>query len=201
MMKTIINKCNELFHYAVHNMYNKIKQCWSNIKYVCKVHTWFDYMFENPFSIWYNKEIRQVFVLPNIKFNVHSVMYESGFTSHIFGLYTVALSWTSKYGESRYEDDPCIQLNLFGICFKLRFEAPFKDIATTESYWESILEYYNKLYEHKIPNLYKIIEKNTWINMNGEEYDTTVILTNRGYLKYLNDMQLVNKEQNVSKNK
>ncbi len=193
----IFNNYNDCYT----NVCNKIKQCWSNINYVCKVHTWFDYMFENPFSIWFNKSIRQVFVLPNIKFNVHSVMYESGFTSDIFGLYTVALSWKSKYGEPRYEDDPFIQLNLFGICFKLRFESPFKDIATTESYWESIIEYYNKLYEHKIPNLYKIIEKNTWTNMNGEEYDTTVILTNRGYLKYLNDMQLVNKEQNVSKNK
>lgn len=187
------------------NIFNKIKQCWSNIKYVCKVHTWFDYMFENPFDIWYNKEIRQVFVLPNIKFNVHSVMYESAFTSDIFGLYTVALSWKSKEGEPRYEYDPFIQLNLFGICFKIQFRSPTNDGTLTcipdESYWESILEYYGKLYEHKIPNLYKIIEKNTWIKMNGEEYDTTVILTNRGYLKYLNDMQLVNKEQNMSKNK
>ena len=158
-------------------------------------------MFQNPFSIWCNKSVRHIFILPNIKFKIHNVMHEPSFADAIFGLYTVALSWKSKYGESRYEDDPFIQLNLFGICFKLRFESPFKDIATTESYWESIIEYYGKLYEHKIPNLYKIIENNTWTNMNGEEYDTTVILTNRGYLKYLNDMQLVNKEQNVSKNK
>ena len=184
-MKTIIN-----------NILNKLKKTWSDIKYIFKVYDLFDYMFENPFSIWCNKSIRQVFVLPNIKFNVHSVMYESGFTSDIFGLYTVALSWKSKYGEPRYEDDPFIQLNLFGICFKLRFEAPFKDIATTESYWESTIEYYNKLYEHKIPNLYKIIQKNTWINMNGDKFDTTVILTNRGYLKYLNDMHHTHEEQN-----
>ena len=31
--------------------------------------------------------------------------------------------------------------------------------------------------------------------MNGEEYDTTVILTNRGYLKYLNDMHHMNESQ------
>lgn len=191
----IFNKCNDCYT----NVCNKIKQCWSNIKYICKVHTWFDYTFENPFNIWYNKAIRQVFALPNIKFKVHSVMYESGFTSGIFGLYTCALSWKSKYGESQYEDDPFIQLNLFGICFKLQFVSPANDGTLTcmpdEAYWESILEYYGKLYEHRIPNLYKIIEKNTWTNMNGDEYDTTVILTNRGYLQYLNDMYRMGKTQ------
>ena len=178
-IKTIIN-----------NILNKLKRIWSNIKYVCKTYNWFGHMFKNPFSIWYNKSIRQIFILPNIKFKVHSIMYEPSFANDIFGIYTVALSWKSKYGEPRYEDDPFIQLNLFGICFKLRFEAPFKDIATTESYWESILEYYGKLYEHKIPNLYNIIEKNTWIRANGKEYDTTIILTNNGFSKYLNDFCL-----------
>ena len=162
----IFNKRNDCYT----NVCNKIKQCWSNINYVYKVYNWFDYMFENPFNIWYNKSI--------------------------FGLYTVALSWKSKYGESRYEDDPFIQVNLFGICFKLQFVCPFDNIATIESYWESILEYYGKLYEHKIPNLYKIIQKNTWINVNGDKFDTTVILTNRGYLKYLNDMHHTHEEQN-----
>ena len=186
-------------------LYNKLKRIWSNIKYICKTYNWFGYMFENPFSIWCNKKVREMFILPHINFEIHSVMYETSFANTIFGLYTVALSWKSKYGEPRYEDDPFIQLNLFGICFKIQFRSPTNDGTLTcipdESYWESILEYYGKLYEHKIPNLYKIIEKNTWTNMNGEEYDTTVILTNRGYLKYLNDMQLVKKEQNVSKNK
>lgn len=179
-MKTIIN-----------NILNKLKKTWSDIKYIFKVYDLFDYEFENPFKIWYNKSIRQVFVLPHIKFNVHSVIYEPSFANDIFGLYTVALSWKSKYGEPRYEDDPFIQLNLFGVCFKIQFRSPTNDGTLTcipdEAYWESILEYYGKLYEHKIPNLYKIIEKNTWINMNGDEDDTTVILTNRGYLKYLND--------------
>ena len=168
-------------------LYDKLKQTWSNIKYICKTYNWFGYMFENPFSIWCNKKVREMFILPHINFEVHSVMYETSFANTIFGLYTVALSWKSKYGEPRYEDDPFIQLNLFGICFKLRFEAPFKDIATTESYWESILEYYNKLYEHKIPNLYKIIKGNTFIKINGDEYDTTVILTHNGFSTYLND--------------
>lgn len=179
-MKTIIN-----------NILNKLKKTWSDIKYIFKVYDLFDYEFENPFKIWYNKSIRQVFVLPHIKFNVHSVIYEPSFANDIFGLYTVALSWKSKYGEPRYEDDPFIQLNLFGVCFKIQFRSPTNDGTLTcipdEAYWESMLEYYGKLYEHKIPNLYKIIEKNTWININGDEDDTTVILTNRGYLKYLND--------------
>ena len=188
----IFNKCNDCYT----NVCNKIKQCWSNINYVYKVYDWFDYMFENPFKIWGNKAVRQMFILPSLKFSVHSVMYESSFANDIFGLYTVALSWKSKYGESRYEDDPFIQVNLFGICFKLQFVCPFENIATIESYWESILEYYGKLYEHKIPNLYKIIQKNTWINMNGDKFDTTVILTNRGYLKYLNDMHHTHEEQN-----
>ena len=175
-IKTIIN-----------NILNKLKQTWSDIKYIFKVYDLFDYEFENPFNIWFNKSIRQMFVLPQIKFNVHSVMYEPSFANDIFGLYTVALSWKSKYGEPRYEDDPFIQLNLFGVCFKIRFASPFNDVATEESYWESILTYYGKLYEHKVPNLYKIIQKNTWTNVNGDEFDTTVILTNRGYLKYLTD--------------
>ena len=176
-MKTIIN-----------NILNKLKKTWSDIKYIFKVYDLFDYEFENPFEIWCNKAVRQLFVLPQIKFNVHSVIYEQSFANDIFGLYTVALSWKSKYGESRYEDDPFIQLNLFGVCFKIRFASPFNDdVVTEESYWESILTYYGKLYEHKVPNLYKIIQKNTWTNMNGDEFDTTVILTNRGYLKYLTD--------------
>lgn len=174
----------------------KLKQYWSNIKYICKTYEMFGHMFENPFKFWCNKAIRQMFVLPNIKFSVHSVMYEPSFANAIFGLYTVALSWKSKYGESRYEDDPFIQVNLFGICFKLQFISPANDGTLTcmpdESYWESILEYYGKLYERKIPNLYKIINGNTWSNMNGDEYDTTIILTNRGYLRYLNDMKSTN---------
>ena len=176
-MKTIIN-----------NILNKLKKTWSDIKYIFKVYDLFDYEFENPFEIWCNKAVRQLFVLPQIKFNVHSVIYEQSFANDIFGLYTVALSWKSKYGEPRYEDDPFIQLNLFGVCFKIRFASPFNDdVVIEESYWESILTYYGKLYEHKVPNLYKIIQKNTWTNMNGDEFDTTVILTNRGYLKYLTD--------------
>lgn len=179
-MKTIIN-----------NILNKIKKTWSDIKYIFNVYDLFDYEFENPFKIWCNKAVRQMFILPNIKFNVHSVMYEPSFANDIFGLYTVALSWKSKYGEPRYEDDPFIQLNLFGVCFKIRFASPFNDGTLTcmpdEAYWESILEYYGKLYEHQTPNLYKIIRNNTWRRSNMKEYDTTVILTNRGYLKYLTD--------------
>ena len=172
-------------------LYNKLKRIWSNIKYICKTYKWFGYMFENPFSIWCNESVRQIFILPNIKFKVHNVMYEPSFANAIFGLYTVALSWKSKYGEPRYEDNPFIQLNLFGICFKLQFLSPTNDGTLTcmpdEAYWESILEYYNKLYEHKTPNLYKIIERNTWLNMNGEKYDTSVILTHNGFSTYLND--------------
>lgn len=179
-IKTIIN-----------NILNKLKQTWSNIKYICKTYNWFGYIFENPFSIWHNEAVRQMFILPHIKFNVHSVMYEPSFANDIFGLYTVALSWKLKYDEPRYEDDPFIQLNLFGVCFKIQFRSPTNDGTLTcmpdEAYWESILEYYGKLYEHKIPNLYKIIYNNTWCNTDMKKYDTTVILTNHGYLKYLND--------------
>lgn len=146
-------------------------------------------MFENPFHIWFNKEIRKIFILPNIKFYIHTIINESTFANSIFGLYTVALSWKTKYGEPRYEDDPFIQINLFGICFKIQFRSPINDGTLTcmpdEAYWESILEYYNALYEHKTPNLYKIIRHNTWLNINGEEYDTSTILTYRGYCKYV----------------
>ena len=179
-IKTIIN-----------NSLNKLKRICSNIKYICKTYNWFGYMFENPFSIWYNKAVRQMFILPHIKFNVHSVMHEPSFANDIFGLYTVALSWKLKYDEPRYEDDPFIQLNLFGICFKIQFRSPTNDgtliCMPDEAYWESILEYYGELYEHKIPNLYKIIYNNTWCNTDMKEYDTTIILTNIGYIKYLND--------------
>lgn len=172
-------------------LYNKLKRIWSNIKYICKTYNWFGYMFENPFSIWCNKKVREMFILPHINFEVHSVMYEKSFANTIFGLYTVALSWKLKYDEPRYEDDPFIQLNLFGICFKIQFRSPTNDGTLTcipdESYWESILEYYGKLYEHKIPNLYKIIKGNTFIKINGDEYDTTVILTHNGFSTYLND--------------
>ena len=72
-IKTIIN-----------NILNKLKQTWSDIKYIFKVYDLFDYEFENPFNIWFNKSIRQMFVLPQIKFNVHSVMYEPSFANDIF---------------------------------------------------------------------------------------------------------------------
>lgn len=170
----------------------KLKQYCKRITYICNSHYWFGYMLENPFKIWGNKTIRQIFKLPNIKLKIHNVMYEPSFANSIFGLYTVALSWKSKYGESRYEDDPFIQLNLFGICFKLQFISPTNDGTLTcipdEAYWESILEYYGKLYEHKIPNLYNIIETNTWTNMYGEKYDTTIILTTKGFFIYLDDL-------------
>lgn len=179
-MKTIIK-----------NILNKLKKTWSNIKYICKTYNWFGYMFENPFHIWFNKEIRNIFILPNIKFYIHTIINELTFANSIFGLYTVALSWKTKYSEPRYEDSPFIQINLFGICFKMQFVSQTNDgtleCMPDEAYWESILEYYNKLYEHKIPNLYKIIYNNTWCNTDMKEYDTTVILTNRGYLKYLYD--------------
>lgn len=176
---------------------NKIKQFFGRIKYICNSHDWFGYIFENPFSIWGNKEVRQMFVLPKLKLSVHSVMYEPSFALDIFGIYLSALSWKSKYGEPRYEEDPFIQVNLFGICFKLRFTCPFKDyVVTEESYWESILEYYGKLYEHKTPNLYKIIKRNTWMDMYGYNYEVISILTYRGFLKYIEDMhtyKLLNK--------
>lgn len=172
-------------------LYDKLKQTWSNIKYICKTYNLFGCMFENPFKIWGNKVIRQIFILPHIKFKVHSVMYEHTFANDIFGFYTVALSWKTKYSEYRYEDDPFIQINLFGICFKVQFISPTNDGTLTcmpdEAYWESILEYYGKLYEHKIPNLYKIIQENTWLNMNGVKYETINILTYKGLLKYLED--------------
>lgn len=170
---------------------NKIKQFFRRITYICNSHDWFGYIFENPFSIWGNKEVRQMFVLPKLKLSVHSVMYEPSFALDIFGIYLSTLSWKSKYGEPRYEEDPFIQVNLFGICFKLRFACPTNDGTLTcmpeESYWESILEYYNKLYEHKVPNLYKIIRNNTWMDKDGHEYNTTNILTDKGFLRYLED--------------
>lgn len=180
---------------------NKIKQFYRRITYICSSHDWFGYMFENPFSIWGNKEVRKMFVLPNLKLSVHSVMYEPSFALDIFGIYLVALSWKSKYGEPRYEDDPFIQINLFGICFKLRFACPLKDdVVVEESYWESILEYYGKLYEHKIPNLYKIIKRNTWMDVYGRyNYKVINILTNKGFFKYLEDMhtyKLINNNTN-----
>ena len=188
-IKTIIN-----------NSLNKLKRVYSNIKYICKTYKWFNYMFQNPFSIWCNKSVRQIFILPNIKFKIHNVMYEPSFADAIFGLYTVALSWKSKYGEPRYEDDPFIQLNLFGICFKLQFVSPTNDGTHTcmpdEAYWESILDYYGKLYENKTPNLYKIINKNTWLDPNGKEYDTTVILTHNGFFTYLNERENLKLKQN-----
>ena len=181
-IKTIIN-----------NSLNKLKRIYSNIKYICKTYKWFNYMFQNPFSIWCNKSVRHIFILPNIKFKIHNVMHEPSFADAIFGLYTVALSWKSKYGEPRYEDDPFIQLNLFGICFKLQFVSPTNDGTHTcipdEAYWESILDYYGKLYENKTPNLYKIIDKNTWLDPNGKEYDTTVILTHNGFSTYLKECE------------
>jgi hypothetical protein len=182
---------------------NKIKQFYRRITYICSSHDWFGYMFENPFSIWGNKEVRKMFVLPNLKLSVHSVMYEPSFALDIFGIYLVALSWKSKYGEPRYEDDPFIQINLFGICFKLRFACPIKDsITTEESYWESILEYYGKLYEHKVPNLYKIIKRNTWLDKDGYKYNTNYILTDKGFFKYLEDknsFELLNRQKSSQK--
>ena len=179
---------------------NKIKQCFRRIAYICNSHDWFGYMFENPFSIWSNKGVRKMFILPKLKLSIHSVMYEPSFALDIFGIYLVALSWKSKYGEPRYEEDPFIQINLFGICFKLRFACPLKDDVVEESYWESILEYYGKLYEHKIPNLYKIIKRNTWMDVYGRHnYKVINILTNRGFFKYLEDMhtyKLINNNTN-----
>lgn len=172
---------------------NILKSYINNIKYIWKVHPKFGYFFENPFKIWFSKVIREYFILPSFKFNVHSLKYNDNFGNAIFGIYTSALSWKDKYGEPRYEDDPFIQLNLFGICFQLKFKCPFNNIATEEAYWESMLEYYRIIYKKEKPNLYKILNKNTWVDMNGNYFDNTLFLTLRGFMTYMNDRDIENK--------
>ena len=92
------------------------------------------------------------------------------------------------------QDDPFVQLNLFGICFQLKFSCPYdNDFVIHEAYWESILQYYGKLYEKKIPNLYYIIRQNVWLDSNGKELGNLLMtLTNRGFLIYINDFNKAN---------
>lgn len=177
-----------------YNIKESIKEYFSNFKYIWNTYSHFGHFFENPFNIWFNKEIRRVFILPRLKFSVHSVMYNDNCCNDIFGIYTLALSWKSKYGEPRYEYDPFVQLNLFGICFQLKFSCPYdNDFVIHEAYWESILQYYGKLYEKKIPNLYYIIRQNVWLDSNGKELGNLLMtLTNRGFLIYINDFNKAN---------
>lgn len=173
---------------------NKIKQIWHNIKYICKTYKWFNYMFENPFKIWGNKEIRQIFALPSIEFKIYNIIHERDFTNSIFGLYTIALSWKTKYYELEYESDPFIQINLFGVCFQLKFSCPYNDdFVITASYWESMLQYYDKLCKGKLPNLYLIIKQNTWTDCFTQKPNNLLMaLTNKGFQIYCRDFNKIN---------
>lgn len=160
----------------------------SNIKYYLKAYPHFGYAFENPFNIFGNKIIRRIFCFPVIKFNCYPIKYNNNFANALFGLYFVGLSWKDKYGEPHYEDDPFIQLNLFGYCFKIKFTCPVSDkYCTIESYWESMLEYYNKIINNESPNLYDILENNIWIDSKGNSFSNTLFLTNFGITQYIID--------------
>lgn len=165
----------------------KIKDTVKHIKYIWQCYPHFVWFVENPFYIVFNKTVLRFFSLPKVHFYAHSVLNEREWCDSVFGFYSCAISYKNKYNTWRFENEPFIQLNLFGFCFGVKLICPTNDVCEY-GYWESILDLYcNYVGSKKKFNLYKIINRNTWqdtINGHLVNDDMMKILTFIGLQEY-----------------
>lgn len=139
---------------------------------------------ENPFKILCNNTIRRIFKMPKPKLylclknrNWHT------YNDDWFGIYLYDIFWKTKYENYCFEGEPYFQINFCGICFIIKFEAPFSDFENTRyAYWESILECYKNHLDDAHTSLKQILENNQWESSDGKKFDNEIFLTKYGKL-------------------
>lgn len=167
------------------------KHLWFLIKHT----KFYDGFIENPLMIR-DEEIRTYFRVPIKKF-VHGWVDEvDSWFIPMFGFCCAEVSWKDKYGKARFEKGyyisvPFIQINFFGYAFIWKFDCPCPDseIGCEDAYWESLMDYYNMTGRQKADgNVFRILTENSYAKNDGNTYNMTKILTDKGYQKYLNDL-------------
>lgn len=172
-------------------LFKKITSKIKNIKYVLLTYKLTELILENPFYIINNKIVRRLFVLPNIVLSCGTVKKLSSWANALFGLYFCSISYKNKFNNWRFEEEPFVQLNLFGLYIRLSFKCPIHTVSKY-GYWESILDlYFNYIYNNKQFNLYNIINHNTFSSYTSDgifkKEDMTLVLTPIGYIQYHTD--------------
>lgn len=171
--------------------------------FLCKNCKIFDAWLEDPLMIR-DHEIRTYFKRPKVVRKHGWIDEVNSFFIPLFGFCLKEVEWKNKENEARFENlpwlisHPYIQVNLFGYAFIWEFTCPCSDdeIGNEDAYWESMMDYYNILCKkHKDSNLYRIITEHAWQNLDTETYDTTKILTDDGYHKYLEDYLSYNQDE------
>ena len=161
---------------------------WKNIKW--KINNWFYWdspiyvslNFNILFSEW--KKVRKYFRQPHIKYYTR---WRTDWKK-IFRLELHELSWKTKYGMYRHEEDPFIALTLFGYTWVWKVSPDMNgkhDVSL--QYYETILwlQDYLKKYDNPAQALYKAVKENTWSDTDNKPVDCTNMLTRYGKQLYI----------------
>lgn len=160
------------------------------VKYMWRSYTHCELFLDNPLYIIRNKTVRRLFVIPKLKWSCGTVINLGSWSNALFGLYSCSVSFKEKHNKWVFEEEPFVQLNLFGLYVRAEFRCPV-DTVCRYGYWESIFQLYcDHVCNNKPYNLYNIISDNTWDVYEDDtpkKEDMTAILTSAGYTRYRED--------------
>jgi hypothetical protein len=112
-----------------------------------------------------------------VPFTYHK--YPKHFWQKVVMFQYLPLQWKPKYDEFRFEQEPFIDLNLFGYHFGIVFSLEKYNL---DAYWEALLEH---LFTNK--TIKECVDDNTWSKYDSEEklnVYTQNMLTKKGRKEY-----------------
>lgn len=142
---------------------------------------WFNIdWFNTPLTIY--NYVKHIFQKPELHFTYYNMPYRY-YEGKVFDLRVSDIVYKMKYNEPRHEENPYIQLTLFGKWqFFWDWRKYFNDKDESMIYWETLLWYWTQP-----GGIVEAIENNNWIDSNGKKIPSDKIcLKYQSYIEYYN---------------